>query len=165
MNTGFYDRTPEPQKAAAEVEPYPAPEVSSRAGVQGPAKDAVKAARLLAQAHGWDTLVTYSRGCLPHGTTGAPGPVRDVLMLRLHRGAERAYASYVSGAKSWSWDSMASWRTDAAGSWTGYDTIGLLQDRLFGIDHGPRRPFRVVRKVCFFRVPAMGTRAYGPVAP
>jgi hypothetical protein len=155
MSTGFYDRTPAPVAQAVVAKPYPRPEITSRDGVQGPQKDAVDDLVAMARAHGWTAVVTYSRGCLPHGTTGKPSAVKDTLAVRMVRGLERAVAMYVSGS-SWSWDTFILWRQDVAASMQVITGIGIFQDLMFGLNENMGRPMATVRKVHFFRVPAMG---------
>lgn len=93
-------------------EEYPAPFATSREVMNDRVRDRVPAAvEKLAQeaaALGWDARVTYSRGCLSHRSTGAPGPVRDVFVVRLRSGEGGqwgAYACYVGTG----WDSIMMW--------------------------------------------------------
>lgn len=61
-----------PERAAEVREPYPAPEWTSRDGVEVPAPGAVASLAVLAGESGWDVRVQCSRGRRPHGATGRP---------------------------------------------------------------------------------------------
>lgn len=87
------------------AEPYPAPVVSSRDGVQGPRKTAVASMVRLAESHGWTVAVTYAKGSFPHASTGRPGAPKESLAVRMARGPERAVAVYVGGS-TWSWGTL-----------------------------------------------------------
>ena len=74
------------QNGSEAVEAYPAPSVSSRDGIEpetwpGP----VLLLEREAAGHGWDVVKAYARGCMPHATTGRPGPERDSYSVRFSR--------------------------------------------------------------------------------
>lgn len=88
---------------------YPAPEHTSRdpwpAGLVAP--KAVTDLAKLGTTNGWATTTTYSRGCLPHATTGAPGPVADWFAVRMLHPETRArfVAIYSVRGTAKAWDS------------------------------------------------------------
>ena len=108
---------------------YPAPEVTSREGVQGPTKRAVESLQKAAEAHGWTVAVTYSRGCFPHATTGRSGAVKNVLAVRMCRIGRQAVAVY-SGGPTWSWGTLAAWQLPPVGLPTFYDSITQFIDEV-----------------------------------
>jgi len=116
---------------APAVTSYPAPEVTSRDGVEGPSKRAVESLRKAAEAHGWSVVVTYSRGCFPHARTGRPGAVKDVLAVRMYRPGRQAVAVY-SGGPTWSWGTLAAWDLPPEGLPTFYDSITRFMDEVVG---------------------------------
>jgi hypothetical protein len=77
----------------------------------------------LAESHGWACLVTYAKGRFPHGTTGAPGAVKESLAVRMARGSERAVAVYVGGAGTWSWGTLVRFSPEA---FTRYPLVGAF---------------------------------------
>lgn len=93
---------------AGEPEPYPAPMVDSRAGVE-PAlwPSSVLRTRTYALERGWRVACSYSRGCIPHGSTGRPGPVKNWYGLRLAAGDGARAAWMVHDGTSWK--SMGIW--------------------------------------------------------
>jgi hypothetical protein len=66
---------------------YPAPEVSSLAGLVPPGGWPGPVEKLAADASelGWRVRRQWARGCLPHATTGAPGASRDSYAVRMAR--------------------------------------------------------------------------------
>lgn len=89
------------------AEPFPAPEVTSddpqgSVVIPSPATDlAVYAAAL-----GWEHMVTYARGWVPHATHGRPlKGVRESWAVRLRRENRRAVAVRMGG----NWVSMWTW--------------------------------------------------------
>jgi hypothetical protein len=129
-----------PRVDVVDREPYPAPEVSSCSLVAVPNKKAVADLELLAEALGWSVETTYARGCFPHGATGAPGPVKDSLGVRMTRGTVRAVAVYVGAGKSWAWDTLA---VQAPGAWPDrFASLASFIDGAFGIIHEPTRADR-----------------------
>lgn len=82
-------------------EPYLAPEVTSREGLEPPDGWPVGVARLVVAglASGWRVERTWARGCLPHATTGCPGDVKDSYAVRLARPGWGAWA--VMRGDSW----------------------------------------------------------------
>lgn len=121
---------PRPEPPAPE--PYPAPVISSRDGVEGPAKSAVTGLVRLAWAHGWVTLKQYAEGYLQHATTGRPSAKpRASILVRLQRGREYATARYVDRGSAWAWDTL--W---IAGEHPRkFDQIGAWTDAVFGPVH------------------------------
>lgn len=91
-----------------EAEPYPVPVVDSRAGVE-PTLWPSSLVKMQSYAIGRDWRVTrsYSRGCMPHGSTGRPGPVKDWYGLRLAAGDGARAAWMVHDGTSWK--SMGIW--------------------------------------------------------
>jgi hypothetical protein len=129
-----------PGAPTAEREVYPAPEVSSRQGMVHSAKKAVWELETLARTLGWSVETTYARGCFPHATTGAPGPVKDSLAVRMTRGAVRAVAVYVGAGKTWAWDTLA---VQVPGAWPDrFATLAGFVDGAFGIMLEPTRAER-----------------------
>jgi hypothetical protein len=97
--------------SAAGREPYPAPVVDSRAGVE-PAlwPGALLSMTSYALEQGWSVVQQHSRGYLPHATRGVPGKLKDWYALRMgstDRG-RRAYLTHDGTA----WHSMAIWGPD-----------------------------------------------------
>lgn len=94
MDPGAWRRVTDP-----EPEPYPASEVTS--GVETPEGTHTPSAVLkVAQrlnAAGFLTELAYARGCLPHATTGRPGPVRDSWRLAVLRSGVSGWATYRGG--------------------------------------------------------------------
>ena len=88
------------------VQAYPEPEVRSTDGLTGPEKRAVQDLDRYAQDQGWETRVTYARGCMPHATHGTPGPVADSLAVRMRRGQDYAVAVYLEAGSTWKWTAM-----------------------------------------------------------
>lgn len=100
--------------------PFPVPEISSRSAqaLTFPMPRAVTSLAEFARGHDWEVIAQYSRGCFPHGTTGNPGSVKDVIGLRFGYHpltARRAYAVYARTAQPagpWQWDNTMIWGTD-----------------------------------------------------
>lgn len=96
------------------VEDYPAPEWSSRDpwpdGVAEPS--AVAKLRADGSGWGWTVRTQYSRGRVPHATTGRAGVVRDAFALRFGCHAlaagRAAYAVHRGGV----WDGVWVWGPD-----------------------------------------------------
>lgn len=130
-----------PRPAVLEAEPYPAPLVSSRDGVEGPEKRAVRDMVLLAERCGWSVKVTYAKGWVPHAAYGTPGTEpRESLAVRMQRPGARMVAIYVDHGSSWSWDTLAHLYL---GAWPRpYATVTAFQDGVFGKVQGlaPWRP-------------------------
>lgn len=95
---------PEPEEDG----PYPAPEVTSRDGVAGPEKRAVRDLVRDLEAAGWEVVVTYARGSWPNAATGHPGAPKDSLAVRMSKPGIRAAAVYAGPAKgAWNWLTLA----------------------------------------------------------
>lgn len=122
-----------PRPPAEPREPYPAPVISSRDGVQGPAKTAVRDLVRLAEAHGWKVEVTYAKGSFPNAATGRPGAPKDSLAVRMARPLEQAIAVYVGGS-TWSWGTLV--RSSPA-AFRRHGTIGEFMDGVFGPVQAP----------------------------
>ena len=96
---------------------YPAPEVSSLAGLEPPVRNGVSwpgpVEKLAADGSGlgWRARKQWARGCLPHATTGAPGAAWDSYVVRFARADASlswgAWALYRQGA----WKSVWMWGT------------------------------------------------------
>lgn len=104
------------------AEPFPAPVHSSRtseavdAWTRGAPASVLKLAEF-AREHSWEVRTQYSRGCMPHATTGRPGALKDLIGLRFgaHPMTERqAYAVYSRNASggTWTWSSVMIWGPD-----------------------------------------------------
>ena len=100
-------------------EPFPAPTRSSlRAWPQarltpGPVLKLAEFAR----EYSWEVRTQYSQGHFPHGTTGRPGALKDVIGVRFgaHPVTDRqAYAIYARNVPSgtWAWVSFMVWGPD-----------------------------------------------------
>ena len=111
-----------PAPVPAPAVSYPAPLVTSREGVPGPAKPAIRDMVSKAEAAGWSVQVTYARGWWPHARTGAPGTApKESLAVRMQRAGQWAVAVYVGGS-TWSWDTLWTW---ADNDWpTRYAQVG-----------------------------------------
>lgn len=97
--------------AEPEVIVYPAPAVTSKDGLPGPAKAAVGDMETHAVLHGWNIRTTYAKGHVPHARLGTPSATpRESLAVRMWRGEQRAVAVYVGAGKSWSWTTLYLWR-------------------------------------------------------
>lgn len=97
--------------------PFPAPVISSRQNVSFLPPAPVLSLAEFAWEHSWEVRTQYSRGRMPHGTTGRPGLLKDFVALRFggHPVTERrAYAVYSRGVLggTWSWTSVAVWGPD-----------------------------------------------------
>jgi hypothetical protein len=101
-------------------EAYPVPEAESRTpwpyGMEFPAP--IDALALFACSAGWKVKVAYSRGRMPHGSTGRPGALKHLISLRFgghpmtDRQAYAVYSKSVTGAGTWSWSSVWIWGPD-----------------------------------------------------
>lgn len=86
---------------------YPMPRKRAEAlsddlsGVPGAVRTLAREAR----EAGWDVTVWHSIGCLPHATTGRPGPEKDHWAVVVVQPAARAYAVYAGVG----WHSVAVW--------------------------------------------------------
>lgn len=70
-----------------------------------------------ARGQGWQVRVQYSRGHFPHGTTGKPSVLKDLVAVRFggHGHTPRqAYAVYSRNASggAWTWSSVMVWGPD-----------------------------------------------------
>lgn len=88
--------------------PYPAPEVSSRDedavarhGIVWPG--AVEKLASDGCALGWRVRKAWARGCLPHATTGRPGPSEDSFSVRFTREVWSAWVVYRGSACKFVW--------------------------------------------------------------
>ena len=91
---------PEPQV-------YPAPVLTSdMAAVIIPSQPAASLAEL-ARSYGWDGMITFAEGNLPHATHGRPLALQKSEAVRLRRGDRRAVAVRRGG----SWTSLWTWST------------------------------------------------------
>jgi hypothetical protein len=121
-----------PRPPVPSAEPYPEPVVSSRDGVTGPSKTAVKALVKLAEAHGWATEVTYAKGSFPHASTGRPGAPKESLAVRMARGTQYAVAVYVGGS-TWSWETLV---LMSPLDFQMFSSLGAFMDYAFGLEQG-----------------------------
>lgn len=97
----------EAPRAEVERMEYPAPVVTSRDAWPDGVSVPSPVAKLEGEALGWGWQVRcqYSRGCMPHATTGRPGAVKDAFALRF---GGRACAVYRGGV----WESVWIWGPD-----------------------------------------------------
>lgn len=114
-------------------EPYPAPAVSSRDGMQpaswpGP----VLTMQAHAEAASWTVRRQYSRGRAPHGSTGRPLAEKGWYGLRMTCGARSAWLVH-DGAK---WDSMAMWAPEVAAV-SGPLLVAWMNAWIRGVDDPP----------------------------
>lgn len=103
-------------------EPFPAPLRGSRdpASLEwyDAAPNPVLALAQFAREHSWEVRAQSSQGYVPHGTTGRPGALKDMIGLRfgLHPMTDRqAYAVYsrnAAPAGEWTWSSVMIWGPD-----------------------------------------------------
>lgn len=90
--------------------PYPAPGITSRDGVLPDAPAPAAQLQALAEAAGWTVVRQFSHGCMPHATTGKPGPAREMHALLMARpDGRRAVACYRRQSAGWKWESMWTW--------------------------------------------------------
>lgn len=82
---------------------YPAPEVSSRYNIAAAWPSAVEKLASDGSALAWDVRKAWARGCLPHATTGRPGPSEDSYAVRFARSHLAAWAVYRGGAWKFVW--------------------------------------------------------------
>lgn len=93
------------------AEDYPEPVHTSRDSWMIPLPTSVMRLAEFAREAGWDVRTQFSRGCTPHGATGRPGPLRDLIGVTFgnhpmtNRLAVAIYARPVGG-RSWTWQSM-----------------------------------------------------------
>lgn len=79
-----------------------------------PAPQPVMSLAEYARENSWEVRCQYTRGRLPHGSTGRPGAEKHVISLRfgghpmVDRQAYAVYARAVSGG-TWAWQSVAVW--------------------------------------------------------
>jgi hypothetical protein len=86
--SGFYlrpgvDRLIESSRDGVEPAGWPGP-------VTALMRDATK--------QGWDVVMSYARGCMPHATTGRPGVERESYSVRFRQDSWQGYAIYAGGA-------------------------------------------------------------------
>lgn len=107
-----YSRRPDPV-----IEPYPAPKVTSRDGVQPPEKQAVKDLIKMATALGWKVVKnSYAMGHMPHAIHGTPGQELESIAVRLERDGHWMVAVYRGKAgTTWTWDTLYHYWPEADG--------------------------------------------------
>lgn len=102
-------------------EPFPAPRRTSRAdppkGYAIP-RSAMQLAEFAREAS-WEVRVQVSEGRFPHGSTGRPGALKEVIALRFGEHPmtdRRAYAVYsrMASGGTWGWSSFMIWGPDLA---------------------------------------------------
>jgi hypothetical protein len=98
-----------PREAEPVVVEFPAPLITSDMPWEGVASPPGPVTDLAAYAAscGWDVMITYAEGWVPHASWGTPnkGGARQSWGVRLRRGAFRAVAVRMNG----SWASMWTW--------------------------------------------------------
>lgn len=105
---------PHPPEVA---EPFPPSEITSRDpwGEEDPAPAVVATLAQKARKAGWSVRVQRSRGCFPHGSTGAPSAPRTLhgMTFRKGEGAESASAYAIRDGDTWSsvmlWGASTPW--------------------------------------------------------
>jgi hypothetical protein len=105
-----------PLQPAAEA--FPAPQLTSRE-ISDIGHDLAPVAHLaaLAQEYGWGVKIQSSRGNMPHGTTGKPTALRNLIGVRFGghvdtpRQAYAVYSKPVAGG-TWTWSSVYIWGPD-----------------------------------------------------
>jgi len=96
-----FSRVPEEIKAD-----YPAPSLTSDQPYDQPSSGPAAGLLKHAMTLGWDGVITYARGHVPHATHGTPGKdAKFSEALRLQRGDQRAVAVRMDG----SWTSLWTW--------------------------------------------------------
>lgn len=100
-----------------QVSTYPAPRVSSRDGEPGALPSAIEKQAQFARKAGWGVIAQRSAGNFPHGSTGRPTALKDVIGLRFGGHlltARRAYMTYESpaGTSAWKPRSIMIWGPD-----------------------------------------------------
>lgn len=116
-------------EAVAGGEDYPAPHVDSRNDIEAAWPSSLMGMRAFAAGYGWRSVSQYSRGCMPHATTGRPGPVKDWYALRLAApgGARRAWMVH-DGMK---WTTVGIWG-DGVPALTGELGVTAIQQWIVG---------------------------------
>lgn len=140
-DTAVYDRTaglsprghvgpvdfsrPELEPVAVE---FPAPVVGATSDpeVIVRAPNPVTELEAYAASLGWDTMITYAKGWVPHASWGTPnkGGARESWGVRLRRGPFRAVAVRMNG----SWASMWTWSDKDR--FTHHKTLGAFQEAI-----------------------------------
>jgi hypothetical protein len=96
-----FSRPEEPEEL-----PYPAPSLTSDMQTGITASQPASGLQALARANGWDAVITFARGHVPHATHGRPSKDEKFSeALRLARGSRRAVAVRMGG----SWTSLWTW--------------------------------------------------------
>lgn len=128
--------------AAAVVDPYPAPEVSSRdqAGGEAAPLAVTRQAQKAAKA-GWRVKVQRSRGCLPHASLGTPGAVKTLHAVIVTKDGASAYAVH-DGTK---WSSVVTWG-EGAPWFAGLASITDLAEYLAADGRMPKAWYAAIRK-------------------
>ncbi len=92
------------------LDSFPAPEWTSRDGVEVPAPGSVNVLAARARDRGWDVRVQCARGSRPHGVTGRPLAVKTTwaLVASIDGGRHAAYAV----RDDQSWTSVMLWGRD-----------------------------------------------------
>jgi hypothetical protein len=100
-------------------DPYPSPVMHSRRPLPLTfiAPSPVRLLAEFAREHSWEVRTQYSQGNVPHGVTGHPGPLRDLIGLRFGEHPitpRQAYAIYSRTASggTWTWSSVMIWGPD-----------------------------------------------------
>ncbi len=101
-------------------EPFPEPRSTSRVPLRDRIQAPMPVLKLagFAREHSWEVRTQYSRGCMPHVTTGRPGALKELIGLRFgaHPMTDRqAYAVYSRPAMAgavWTWSSVMIWGPD-----------------------------------------------------
>jgi hypothetical protein len=126
-----------PGAPVLEREPYPAPEVDSRDGLEVPDKTSITTLIHILGPWGFEIRTRYARGHFPHSAHGTPGPLMDSIGLVALRGQVRGVAVYAGSAKAWSWTTLAV--QHGSGFQTRFLTVEAFLARLLGPIHQPIR--------------------------
>jgi hypothetical protein len=89
-----------------EGESFPAPLHTSDQPYDHPAPKPISDLALLAGTHGWEYMITYAHGWVPHASWGTPSAEPKISWcVRLRRGNEQARAVQMDGK----WDAFWTW--------------------------------------------------------
>lgn len=109
-----------------ERQEFPAPMISSTESDLAPDPPApVAGLAAYAAGHGWDHMLTYARGWVPHARLGTPGAnPKTSWAVRLRRGPYRAVAVRMHG----DWTSLWTW--SSAESFTRHKLLEMFKEAL-----------------------------------
>jgi hypothetical protein len=123
-----YPFPPPGDAPAVEREPYPAPLLTSRDPVPPGtvAQPVVLELARLFDVHGWQHMITFAEGYVPHAAYGTPSKLpKKSQALRLQRGRQQAIAMRLGA----SWDIF---QARDAGRPSRYGTLEAFRDAMLG---------------------------------